>query len=182
MSPHSLTGEDTQCLSSLKSTEFLATYGQQNSLRPQPCHFNYSLTGYRQRPLGSTLLLTPSMLLQAHRPHSSCHSSQQAGLRGQGLAAGIPATRAGHSLSRKSKCNIYQDREPHMAFFCLGMTSAQEASSKLSPGDRWPRETGAEQGIAGVVLTGAERGSSWQGACAQGLEGMLTPGSFTEPG
>lgn len=50
-----------------------------------------------------------------------------------------------------------------MVFFCLGMTSAQEASFDLSPGDRWPRETGAEQGIAGIVLTGAERGSSWWG-------------------
>ena len=156
MSPHSLGGEDTQCSSSLKSTAFLATYGQRNSLRPQPCRFNFSLTGYQQRPRGSTLLLTPSMLLQAHRPHSSCcRSSQRAGLRGQGLAAGIPATRAGHSLLWKSKCNIYQDREAHMAFFCLGMTSAQEASSDLSPGNRWPRETGTEQGIAGVELRGA---------------------------
>ena len=39
--------------------------------------------------------------------------------------------------------------------FCLGMTSAQEASSDLSPGNRWPRETGTEQGIAGVELRGA---------------------------
>ena len=58
-----------------------------------------------------------------------------------------------------------------MVFFCLGMTSAQEASFDLSPGDRWPRETGAEQGIAGVVLTGAERGSWWWGGMCPGLGG-----------
>ena len=58
-----------------------------------------------------------------------------------------------------------------MVFFCLGMTSAQEASFDLSPGDRWPRETGAEQGIAGVVLTGAERGSWWWWRMCPGLGG-----------
>ena len=40
------------CSPSVKSAEFLATYGQRNSLRPQPCHFNYSLTGCWHRPPG----------------------------------------------------------------------------------------------------------------------------------
>lgn len=39
------------------------------------------------------------------------------------------------------------------------MISAHELAFYLLAAEHWERETGAKQGVAGVVLTGAEKGS-----------------------
>lgn len=104
------------------------------------------------------------------------------GLRAKGLAAGIPATRAGHNFSWNVVLSAASLREAHIAFLCLGVISAHKVSFDLLLEDHWCRETGAKWGFAGVVLTGARRGSCPKGTPVQGLDRMLMPGFFTEPG
>lgn len=147
----------------LKAQSFWQHMGSLNSLRPQPCHFNYSPHWLPTEAPGVHAATDSSTLLQAHRPHSSCHSSQEAGAGGQGLAAGHPCYQSRPQSFKEVQVQHLSRQRTTYGLLLFRDDFCPGGFIRTIARDRWPRETGAEQGIAGVVLMGAERGSSGRG-------------------